>query len=73
MLFLILLFSAQLFALNRYQDFGTLKYSLRSVQQYADWFRHIFIVTNGQAPYWLNLDNPRITVVTHEVVGFSNS
>lgn len=29
--------------------------------------RHIFIVTNGQIPSWLNLDNPRITIVTHQV------
>jgi hypothetical protein len=25
-------------------------YSLRSVQKYAPWVRHIFIVTNGQVP-----------------------
>ncbi len=27
--------------------------------------RNIFIVTNGQIPSWLNLDHPRIRVVTH--------
>lgn len=44
-----------------------MRYSLRSVVRYAPWVRHIFIVTNGQIPSWLNLDNPRITLVTHEV------
>jgi hypothetical protein len=24
-------------------------------------------VTNGQIPHWLDLENPRVTVVTHEV------
>jgi UDP-N-acetylglucosamine-lysosomal-enzyme len=27
--------------------------------------RHIYIVTNGQIPAWLNLDHPRLSVVTH--------
>ena len=27
----------------------------------------MYIVTNGQIPYWLNLDSPRISVITHEV------
>ena len=44
-----------------------LRYSLRSVEKYAPWVRHVFIVTNGQIPYWLNLDSPRLTVVTHDV------
>ncbi|XP_014676988.1 PREDICTED: N-acetylglucosamine-1-phosphotransferase subunits alpha/beta-like [Priapulus caudatus] len=45
-----------------------LRYSLRSLQTHAPWVRHIYIVTNGQIPYWLNLDNPRITIVTHEEI-----
>ena len=34
-------------------------YSLRSIEMYAPWIRKIFIVTNGQKPFWLNLDNER--------------
>ena len=44
-----------------------LRYSLRSIEQYAPWVRQVFLVTNGQIPYWLNLDSPRLTLVTHEV------
>ena len=44
-----------------------MRYSLRSVASHAPWVRRIFIVTNGQIPSWLNLDNPRVTLVTHEV------
>ncbi|XP_076153324.1 N-acetylglucosamine-1-phosphotransferase subunits alpha/beta-like [Alosa pseudoharengus] len=51
---------------SRFEDNEELRYSLRSVEKHAPWVRHIFIVTNGQIPSWLNLDNPRISVVTHQ-------
>ena len=44
-----------------------LRYSLRSIQTFAPWVRHVYLVTNGQIPSWLNLDSPRLTVVTHQV------
>lgn len=52
---------------SRFEDNEELRYSLRSVERHAPWVRHIFIVTNGQIPSWLNLDNPRVTVVSHQV------
>ncbi|NXW04145.1 GNPTA phosphotransferase, partial [Fregetta grallaria] len=52
---------------SRFEDNEELRYSLRSIERHAPWVRHIFIVTNGQIPSWLNLDNPRITIVTHQV------
>jgi UDP-N-acetylglucosamine-lysosomal-enzyme len=30
---------------------------------HAPWVRNIYVVTNGQVPTWLDLSNPRITVV----------
>ncbi|XP_074554859.1 N-acetylglucosamine-1-phosphotransferase subunits alpha/beta [Halichoeres trimaculatus] len=51
---------------SRFEDNEELRYSLRSVEKHAPWVRHIFIVTNGQIPSWLNLDNPRVTVITHQ-------
>nr|XP_057934399.1 N-acetylglucosamine-1-phosphotransferase subunits alpha/beta-like isoform X2 [Doryrhamphus excisus] len=53
---------------NRFEDNGALRHSLRSVEKYAPWVRHIFVVTNGQIPFWLNLENPRISVVTHQEI-----
>lgn len=53
---------------NRFADNNELKYSLRSVEQYAPWVRNIFIVTNGQVPSWLNLEHPRIRLVTHQEI-----
>lgn len=50
---------------NRFRDWGILRYCLRSVEKYANWFRHIYIVTNGQVPRWLNTKYPRVSVVKH--------
>ncbi len=49
----------------RYTDNQELRYSLRSAQMYAPWIRKIFIVTNGQIPKWLNINHPKIQLVTH--------
>ncbi|XP_030071271.1 N-acetylglucosamine-1-phosphotransferase subunits alpha/beta isoform X2 [Microcaecilia unicolor] len=51
---------------SRFEDNEELRYSLRSIEKHAPWVRHVFIVTNGQIPSWLNLDSPRITVITHK-------
>ncbi|TRY57871.1 hypothetical protein DNTS_017664 [Danionella cerebrum] len=51
---------------SRFEDNEELRYSLRSIEKHAPWVRHVFIVTNGQIPSWLNLDNPRVSVVTHQ-------
>ncbi|KAG1953343.1 N-acetylglucosamine-1-phosphotransferase subunits alpha/beta [Pimephales promelas] len=58
---------------SRFEDNEELRYSLRSIEKHAPWVRHIFIVTNGQIPSWLNLDNPRISVVTHQDIFHNQS
>lgn len=50
---------------SRFTSRDELKYSLRSLEMYAPWVRNIYIVTDGQQPSWLDIDNPRITVVDH--------
>lgn len=57
---------------SRFEDNEELRYSLRSIERHAPWVRNIFIVTNGQIPSWLNLDNPRVTIVTHQVRDFAD-
>ena len=32
----------------RFNDWDTLKFSLRSVEKFASWVRNVYIVTNGQ-------------------------
>ncbi|XP_052260463.1 N-acetylglucosamine-1-phosphotransferase subunits alpha/beta-like isoform X1 [Dreissena polymorpha] len=56
---------------SRFEDNEELRYSLRSLERFAPWVRHVFIVTNGQLPYWLNLENPHVSIVTHEEI-FAN-
>lgn len=53
---------------NRYRDSNELLYSLRSLEKYAPWIRHIHIVTCGQVPSWLDVSHPRISIVTHEEI-----
>ncbi|MGW6572017.1 Stealth CR1 domain-containing protein [Streptomyces sp. NPDC054945] len=50
---------------NRYRDRGELRYCLRSIAAYAPWIRHVHLVTDDQAPAWLDTDHPRVTVVDH--------
>lgn len=50
---------------SRFQDNEELRYSLRSIEKFVPWARHIFIVTNGQVPHWLDVEHPRISLVTH--------
>lgn len=54
------------YGVNRFSDKDELKYSLRSVEKYANWFRHIYIVTNGQVPNWLNTSHPQIKIINHK-------
>ena len=51
-----------------YRDYGTLRYALRSVDQFMPWARNIIIVTNGQVPSWLNTSAPRLRLVTHNTI-----
>jgi hypothetical protein len=53
---------------GRFISRDELKYSLRSVAYYANFFRHIYIVTNGQIPVWLNVDHEKIIVIKHDEI-----
>ncbi|CAG9768062.1 unnamed protein product [Ceutorhynchus assimilis] len=53
---------------QRYEDKNELRFSLRSLEKFAPWINHVYIVTNGQIPYWLNLDNDKISVVPHNAI-----
>lgn len=54
---------------QRFADHGELKYSLRSLAKYADWFDRIFIVhPDGQLPEWLNTEHPKIFTVAHSEI-----
>ncbi|WP_334329707.1 Stealth CR1 domain-containing protein [Companilactobacillus sp. HBUAS59699] len=51
---------------ERYRDYDTLKYWFRSIEKYANWVNHIFLVTDNQCPSWLNSDYSKVSVVDHK-------
>lgn len=50
---------------TRYIEHNELKYSLRSVQKFAPWINHIYIVTDNQKPKWLK-ENSKLTIIDHK-------
>lgn len=53
---------------ERFFDNQELKYSLRSVEKYANWIHHIFIITDRQIPKWLNTKNEKISIIDHSII-----
>lgn len=51
---------------NRFRDWNLMRYWFRGVEKFAPWVNHIYFVTFGHYPEWLNLNHPKLTVVTHE-------
>ncbi|KAL0237098.1 hypothetical protein PCE1_000495 [Barthelona sp. PCE] len=51
---------------QRFQDNYELFFSLRSLHKYVPFVNNIYIVTNGQVPFWLNTSAPNIKVVPHK-------
>ncbi len=50
----------------RFRDWDILRYWFRGVEKYTPWVNHVYFVTWGHIPEWLNTDNPKLTVVNHE-------
>eukprot|EP01112_Ceratiomyxa_fruticulosa_P002707 TRINITY_DN1288_c0_g1_i1.p1 TRINITY_DN1288_c0_g1~~TRINITY_DN1288_c0_g1_i1.p1 ORF type:complete len:360 (+),score=34.21 TRINITY_DN1288_c0_g1_i1:262-1341(+) len=53
---------------SRFRDMGGLQYSLRSLIKYANWIRKVYIVSADQVPSYLNVNNPRVRVVSHSEI-----
>ena len=51
---------------NRYRDWGFMKFWFRSVEKFAPWVHHIYLITDGQMPEWMNTDAEKLTVVDHK-------
>ena len=58
----------QAFGEERTRDWETLKYFLRGVETNCEWVRNVIIIMQkrNQIPKWLNTNNERLRVVTHE-------
>ena len=51
--------------LMRYRDWDNLRYWFRGVEKFAPWVNHVYFVTCGQIPKWMNTDNPKLKLVNH--------
>ena len=50
----------------RFRDMETLKYVLRSIERNCPWYNKIYLITKGYYPEWLNIDHPKIELITEE-------
>ena len=50
----------------RFRDMETLKYVLRSIEQNCPWYNKIYLITKGYYPEWLNVNHPKIELITEE-------
>ncbi|MEU2059527.1 stealth family protein [Streptomyces sp. NPDC013455] len=50
---------------SRYTSHDELRYALRSLEMYAGFIRHVYLVTDSQTPAWLDPQAPGLTVVDH--------
>lgn len=54
--------------IERFRDYGFLKYWFRGIEKFTPWVNKIHFVTCGQKPDWLNMDNPKIRLVNHSEI-----
>lgn len=50
---------------DRFRSWDNLQYIFRGIETYMPWVRTIHLVTNGQAPDWLDFKNPKLNFVKH--------
>lgn len=52
--------------LYRYRDWDLLKYWFRGVEKFAPWVNHVYFITWGHLPDFLDTTNPKLKIVRHE-------
>lgn len=52
--------------INRFRDWGLMKYWFRGIDKFIPWFRKIHFVTWGHLPKFLNTNNPKLHIVNHK-------
>ncbi|MCO4638282.1 Receptor polysaccharide phosphotransferase [Streptococcus infantarius subsp. infantarius] len=50
---------------QRYRDYDVFNYWFRMIEKNAPWVNNVYLITNGQKPDWLNLEHPKLKLVTH--------
>lgn len=49
----------------RFRDWDLLRYWFRGVETFAPWVNHIYFVTCGQCPEWLNRNHSKLKLINH--------
>ena len=50
----------------RYRDWDVFHYWFRAVEKYAPWVNNVYLVTSGQVPKWLNVNAPKLKLISHK-------
>ena len=50
----------------RYRQWDNLQYIFRGIETYMPWVRHVYLITWGHLPSWLNTENENLRIVRHE-------
>lgn len=51
---------------RRYRDWEQLRFWFRGVEAFAPWVHKVYLITDHQAPDWLNKDHEKLVLVNHE-------
>lgn len=51
---------------KRYRDWELLRWQFRAFEKFTPWVNHIYLVTCGHAPNWLDLRHPKVSLVRHD-------
>ena len=49
----------------RYRDWDTVRYLLRGIEMYMPWVNHVFFITYGHLPAWMNTGYEKLRIVNH--------
>ena len=53
-------------SLPKFRDWDTLRYIFRGIEEFMPWIRKIHFVTYGHLPKWMDTNNPKLHIVTHD-------
>ena len=53
---------------RRFRSWDNFEYWFRCVEKNAPWVNHIYLLTPGHYPKWLNLNNPKVTLINQDTL-----
>lgn len=53
---------------RRTRNWDNFKFWFRGIEKYAPWVNHIYVVTPGHYPEWLNIFNPKVSIIDQNIL-----